>query len=279
MVENFRFGLARVDTPFFSILCDDDLLLPEFATASLAAFEKHPQAQFVATKVRRVYPDGRTMEPDGRWRNGLYLPPEGLFRLLENGVLIQTGVLFRREVLSEVGTYDPGADGAGDFDLQLRIAARFPFVVDPTPGGLYFSHDSSISGARKVSFVWPTYRAIIKNLESDARIPLGVRLPAKDLLVKLIKAKLVAIALGSALRGDVEQPGRAASILRNEMHSPVRAVLVEAMASVYGRASILRRITLWIVVRSRPFRISGWRRSQSIGSIQDLGSVAAGSSD
>src|SRR5258708_39787124 len=46
--NNFQYGLQHVTTPFFSILSDDDILLPDFYVTAKQAFTAHPQASFVA---------------------------------------------------------------------------------------------------------------------------------------------------------------------------------------------------------------------------------------
>ncbi|MGH9450712.1 MAG: hypothetical protein ACRD11_09230, partial [Terriglobia bacterium] len=48
-LPNFIYGAERVETPFFSFLSDDDLLLPAFYETALAGFEKYPEAFLSAT--------------------------------------------------------------------------------------------------------------------------------------------------------------------------------------------------------------------------------------
>ena len=55
---NFVFGMDRVDTPYFSLLSDDDVLLPSFYESALEGFRRHPEAIFSACSVIQTTPSG-----------------------------------------------------------------------------------------------------------------------------------------------------------------------------------------------------------------------------
>ncbi len=46
MIANFSYAIESVQTPYFSMLCDDDLLLPKFYEIALACFKTNPEADF-----------------------------------------------------------------------------------------------------------------------------------------------------------------------------------------------------------------------------------------
>ena len=73
--ENFRLGLAEVSTPFFSLLSDDDVLLPRFYETALSALRQHPTALFAVTRVLQVDRTGHLLSIEGRsWSPGLHGP-------------------------------------------------------------------------------------------------------------------------------------------------------------------------------------------------------------
>src|SRR5689334_22814362 len=76
---NFIYGMERVETPYFSFLSDDDVLLPEFYMNALAALKHYPEAIFFAGTVIIMTHSGRVIATDiESWpRDGLFLPPEG----------------------------------------------------------------------------------------------------------------------------------------------------------------------------------------------------------
>lgn len=47
-LNNFNFGLSHVNTPFFSSVSDDDVLLPGFYQKALRCFKRHPEILFAA---------------------------------------------------------------------------------------------------------------------------------------------------------------------------------------------------------------------------------------
>jgi len=51
MMGNYQFALSQVKTPLFSLLSDDDLLLPWFYETALEGFAKHPDIAFSATST------------------------------------------------------------------------------------------------------------------------------------------------------------------------------------------------------------------------------------
>jgi len=98
--ENFRFGLAEVSTPFFSLLSDDDVLLPRFYETALSALREHPTALFAVTRVLQVDRTGHLLSIEGRsWSPGLHGPPDSVREMLRLGYVTWTGTLFRREVI------------------------------------------------------------------------------------------------------------------------------------------------------------------------------------
>src|SRR5207248_7357239 len=111
LTANFMFGSARIDTPFFSFLSDDDWLLPGFYEAALAALEPHPEAIFAATRVADADERGRLLGIRGEgWAQGVYPPRDAFPRVLRAGHLEWTGILFRRRALELVDLPQTGID-------------------------------------------------------------------------------------------------------------------------------------------------------------------------
>src|SRR5262249_21644961 len=80
LVANFQYGMSQVETPYFSFLSDDDLLLPWFYELALASLERAPSAMFFASRSIFLRADdgavrGFTLRG---WRPGVYSPPVGL---------------------------------------------------------------------------------------------------------------------------------------------------------------------------------------------------------
>jgi cellulose synthase/poly-beta-1,6-N-acetylglucosamine synthase-like glycosyltransferase len=140
-------GLDRATGPFIAFLDSDDLFLPDKLAGQLSAFTSHPQAAL-------VYSDGSYFRDDpgcttGRLLEGLPTPSgDVLAELLRGNFLVSPAMLLlRRSCLEEVGPFDedPGLWLSEDYELWLRIAARFPIVYAPGTVACVRRHPESLT--------------------------------------------------------------------------------------------------------------------------------------
>jgi len=154
--ENFNFGMSHVDTPFFSLLSDDDALLPRFYESAMAAFERYGEAGIFAGVTLRSDFAGHVLDvPMARWAEGLYRPPTGLMEILRKEHPDWTGVVFRKDVCQTVGLLDSETGVASDYDFELRATARFALVVSAQPCAVLFSHPEALTVRRTLTFTGP----------------------------------------------------------------------------------------------------------------------------
>lgn len=122
-------GIRLARGPFLAFLDSDDLWLPEKLARQVAFFEAHPEAVAVQPEeiwIRR----GRRVNPKRRHAK------EGGFifhRCVELCVVSPSGVMLRKEVLVEVGTFDESFPACEDYDLWLRLSARYPIHLIREP--------------------------------------------------------------------------------------------------------------------------------------------------
>ena len=130
-LKNFIYGMEHVETPFFSFLSDDDIILPEFYETVMKGFENFPDAIFSAGATIYMTNKGKITEvPLSVWqRDGYYIPPDGLLEMLEKGHPQWTAILFRKKVIEKIGVLDQDVGAPSDLDFELRVATRFPLVV------------------------------------------------------------------------------------------------------------------------------------------------------
>ncbi len=186
---NVMRAMSLVETPYFSILSDDDVLLPEFYATALEGFRKHPEAMMSVTATLQIDGKGRLVgAPILGWRAGLYAPPDGYLAMLNLGHPEWTSVLFRREVLMEAGTLDEDTGAPADLDYLLRIASRFPIVVSTNPGAIWVT-GVGYSATPHVS-TGPGWLKMIRNQTQNDQLPPDARRQAELVLTKRLTDRI-----------------------------------------------------------------------------------------
>lgn len=254
-VANFSYGLERVAAPFFSILSDDDILLPRFYETALHALERHPDAMLAALQVLHVDSKGHVLGVQGAsWKPGLHQPGEALLEILEHGHPTWTGVLFRRQIIGSVGPLDEETGNASDLDFELRAASRCPIVLCVEPGAVFLTHTGGTSFGPSVGDTVPTWLRIIDKISADDRLPEPVRTRVAGELAHRLDQRLFTIAVGAARRGNLKEASRAADLLAHRPTGQRRARLASAVVAVCTSVPPARAILDWLVA----FR--GWRQ-------------------
>jgi len=230
--KNFIYGMEHVETPFFSFLSDDDILLPEFFEIVLEGFEKFPDAAFSAGSVISMTDKGEiVLNQLSSWpRDGYYTPPEGLFNMMGMKHPTWTGVLFRKDIIQKVGILDQDAGLLSDMDFELRIAAVFPFVISRKPCAIFVHHPFSSCSSADLHSFWPGWLKIIRNFKEDERIPLDVRTHVEQELTNLLKRIL--FGTGFITRKKFEDAYKAADILRNHYNQKTKATILYSTAKL-----------------------------------------------
>jgi len=120
-------GLAHAQGEFVAFLDSDDLWLPKKLAIQVAFMDQHPQAQICYTDelwIRR----GVRVNPKKRHAkySGEIYP-----HCLPLCIISPSSALMRRGLFAQVGTFDSGLPVCEDYDLWLRVAARFPVFFIP----------------------------------------------------------------------------------------------------------------------------------------------------
>ena len=147
MMENFAFGISHVETPYFSILSDDDFLLPGFFERAMSDLEDYPEAMFFFGGQLYTNSQGEVVAaPVEVWNAEGLLRPPALFEIIAPGAWVTwTSILFRSSVLSIIGGLDTALGHTADVDLILRAALRCAALLSKTPCAAFTIHSGSAS--------------------------------------------------------------------------------------------------------------------------------------
>lgn len=185
-------GIALVDSTWFSLFGDDDIMLPRFIPAHVAALRAG--ADVCATGYRVTDAELRTIDE-------VILPEASLGDLLVGTVTINDGAMTRTDLAQSL-TWDAALEKQILFPIWLGLlysGARFTRLTEPS--FLYRRHTTNISGsrsradlARRLEIAEP-FR--VKVLGRDGFLPLPTRPPS---LVELPRRPLWRRAAGRIRR-------------------------------------------------------------------------------
>ena len=233
--KNFQYGLEQVSTPFFSFLSDDDMLLPDFYQIAMAGFTEHPEAIFSSAATMYMDLNGNYLGiQESKWQPGFYQPPEGLFAMLQYNHPTWTGILFRQEVKTLVGGLDEETGPFSDMDFELRIAARFPFVVSTEPGAILSKHSESFSqsNAIHINNFWPYIERMCHNIIRGERLDLETRQRAETILRQYSTNYLFRIGIAALLHKNFQDSYQTAHILRTHYNISAKAWVLSAITGI-----------------------------------------------
>jgi glycosyltransferase involved in cell wall biosynthesis len=259
---NFQHALQRVGTPYFTLLSDDDLLLPHFLAERLGELAKAPEAMFAASPVMLVDPHGRLLKLHGNnWRPGMHRPPQGLLEMTRRGHFIWTGAVFRTAVRNAV-QLDPQTGNSSDLDFQLQVAARYAFVTSRQPGAIFSWHPESPSSHPSLSQFWPAWGKIMANLNAVETLPEAVRSQAIANLDRRLHRSLLLVGLYAASRRRWEDAAGAARVLTDRYRDVAAAALIRATAWPARRLPIIPNVLGSVAWQLR------WARRHQLGWLQ-----------
>ncbi len=139
-------GIAYARGEYVAFVDADDLWQPTKIERQVRCLEDKPEVGLVYTWTALIdeqsNPTGRVYAFDAEgnvWEQLLVGDP------ISNG----SSCMVRRSCFETVGVFDRSLTSAEDYDMWLRIAARYPFAVVREPLTLYRQHFSSVSKNRQ----------------------------------------------------------------------------------------------------------------------------------
>jgi len=140
-----NFGLLQIDTKYVARLDADDEMVKDRILRQVAYLEENPTCLVVGSQLTFINEEGI--------ETGQSSYPESKADLIRSfafsNPIAHPSVLFRREDILQLGSYNPKMNGAEDLDLWLRCInvggiANLPFFLTK-----YRQHDFQISRSKK----------------------------------------------------------------------------------------------------------------------------------
>ena len=226
-------AVDAVRTPFFTILSDDDFIVPDFLATAMTEFKRYPAAQVFVGRL--VYWDQQipklTRTFYGIGREGYVSPPDAAIEIMSRDQNhTWTSMMFRREVLDEIGGLDCNVGYALDLDFELRVLARYPGVFSNKPCAVYCMSPSSGSFHDWLTPYLTGMGVMLTKFAADESLDLASR----KRLVAAMKGAFRRTAIVGAARaltlGDLEPARRAAAYLASDLDAPAAGFALRAAA-------------------------------------------------
>lgn len=242
--KNFDFGMRAVDTQFFSLLSDDDYLLPGFYKKAVNALKADPNVMCWAGMTLNVGADGRIWYARVYdWpREGLFEPPEGFLQMTGGRIPVWTGMVFRRDVTDAIGFLDHSVLGPSDIEFCLRFAARFPYILEKYPSAILTLHAQSFSSTQPLSAFWPGWKRMIEKFSCDGYLTGSFRCDALQALRRDAQRMLLRRGAGALADGRTDFANEAANALYRECNLWFRARLLRYLAGICAHSAIAQRL-------------------------------------
>ncbi len=139
-------GISHAKGEYIAFLDADDLWTPDKLEGQYQALQNNPEAAVAYSWTDYIDESSQFLRPGSHVTlNGNVYPYLLVVNILENG----SNPLIRRQALEAVGQFDSSLLSAEDWDMWVRLAARYQFVAVPLPQILYRVSARSMSAQIK----------------------------------------------------------------------------------------------------------------------------------
>ncbi len=118
-------GIEEAGGDFIAFLDSDDYWLPEKLAVQTDFFRRNPEARICQTD-ETWYRHGKRVNPGKRHQKS---SGDIFYQSLRLCLVSPSTVMIRRDLFNDVGLFDESLPACEDYDLWLRISARFPVYL------------------------------------------------------------------------------------------------------------------------------------------------------
>jgi len=271
-IQNFNFGLRRVVTPYFSLLSDDNVLLPQFFECAINKLKCHSNAVLFAGQAIRVNERGQKVSGSlDHWDLGIVPPPKAFLSILEKGIPNWESVVFRSEIIKKVGLLNASFHGAADQDFMMRIARNHTFYTSAKPCALFLFHKNSWSSNRDPLEVMTTIKKRLQPFLQDESLSPKMKLRIRKARRNKINATIREVVYKKCLAEEnAEAIEMLSKLMSIEEALNFKTLIVIMLAKLSSHIRILKK---WIAC-SAQWYLQLRRNGISIGNRRNLVSLA-----
>ena len=146
-VDAINKGLSKTTGDIVGWLNSDDVLQPGALAAVAAAFQAHPEREWLHGRCEIIDPSDRPVRKWVSLYKHLRAKNHSFENLITENYVSQMTVFWRRSVHAQIGYLDPALHYAFDYDLWLRLAQRGAPLYLPEKLACFRWYPTSKSGA------------------------------------------------------------------------------------------------------------------------------------
>jgi GT2 family glycosyltransferase len=146
VAANLTQCIRRARGKLVHLLHADDLVDPGFYLTLEQVFDSQPRLGAAFCRHRFIDAQGRTLSLSPLERNESGVLENAIERLAEEQRIMTPAMVVRRSVYEEVGGFDTRLVCTEDWEMWVRIAARYPIWYETQPLASYRMHDDTNTG-------------------------------------------------------------------------------------------------------------------------------------
>lgn len=233
-------GISKAQGEFIASLDADDLWSVDKLEAQLATLQSNPQAAVAYSWSDCIDESSQFLRKGGHITvSGDAFAKLLLVDILENG----SNSLIRKQALTQLGDYDESMAAGQDWEMHLRLAARFQFVCVPRPQVFYRISTHSMSNN-----VWRLEQVALEVINRNFRnCPDDLKYLKSHSLANIYKYLTV-----KSLEGIPEQA------------KGIAAIKFLAHAVKNDPSLLHKRITLKVLIKAVIFMLFSPQKSQAL---------------
>ena len=218
-LKNWKFGLSKVRTPFFSFLSDDDFLFPEFYELGLQKLFQYPEAAIfignciTASSSNNIINIALTNE-----KEGLYSPSDAVSTFVCKTNVQWSSMLFKKEMVEGIQLQDNIK--ISDIDYLTKIFYKYPVIVSKQYCGVFFAHSSAYSATWKVEDIWPAMGKTVAEAEKNSPVSDEIKKETESRVKKEMLYFVYKQGIKSIFLKNKEELDLVIKILENDFNRP-----------------------------------------------------------
>lgn len=149
--DNFRHAFKSVDTPYFSILSDDDFLAMDFYKDAIDVLDNNPKTMFVILNIFRIDENSNLIAHIESTNTLTFYSGRDGFDEIHSGKIPRTwtSMVFRKELATIYNEMDDDIDDGNDMRFLFRLASRYDYAYLSKTGAFFTEHSKSASASIK----------------------------------------------------------------------------------------------------------------------------------